>query len=301
LRLAAAVLIVGYCLGAGATLASPVVVVQSGDLLPYRTVTEAIAGEVDCTVQVVTIDKNKRNLDLTVREIWAARPEVLVALGARALDLCTHEFPALPVVFGLVADPEQYGGNSDMASGIRLIPSETQFVEAIRTVMPNVEGIAVLYDHREGVMQGDHFHNVPGELGIRVHHINLAESPDLGENLSLLRGRCQCMIVAPDPSLLSRKVFADLVLKSYKHNLPLIAYSSIFAEIGALMAIEGNSSLVGNQLGRMAEFLLEGGSPQDLGTQPPPNVTITLNVAVARSLRIDVPPGVMQSARLVGK
>lgn len=300
-RTLAGVLLAACCLFAVRSLAAPVVVVKSGDFLPYDTVTRALDDELDYDIQTVTIDKNKRNLDLTVREIWAARPEMLVALGARALELCTSEFSNVPVVFGLVADPEQYVSNPDMASGITLIPSDAQFLKAIKMLMPDVREVVVLYDHRNGVAHDLHFTGFESRIGIRVHHVDLGGTPDLTDRLMSLTDRCQCMIIAPDPALLSRDVVADLIVQSYDLNLPIAAYSSIFAEMGALMAVEGNNDSVGKHLAKMVNYLVEGGSNRDLGTRPPPYITITVNAAVAEAFGIEVPPTMMHSVKLVGK
>jgi ABC-type uncharacterized transport system substrate-binding protein len=288
------------CLLAGRSLATPVVVVKSGDLMPYDTVIQALDDELEHDIRMVTIDRNKRNLDLTVREIWDARPEVLVALGARALELCTNEFSNVPVVFGLVADPDQYIANPDLAAGITLIPSDAQFLKAIKMLIPDVRDVVLLYDHRDGVAHDLHFSRFDSRIGIRVHHIDLGDTPDPGTALMSLADRCQGMIIAPDPALFSRDVVRDLIIQSYEVNLPIAAYSSVFAEMGAFMAVEGNNDSVGNHLAKMARYLIEGGSNRDLGTRPPPYVTITVNKAVAEAFGIEVSPGMMHAVRLVG-
>jgi ABC-type uncharacterized transport system substrate-binding protein len=296
----AGLLAAGCLVLASGVLASPVVIVKSGDHAPYKTVTTAITEELSDEISVVTIVKDKRNLNQTVREIWAGNPEVLVALGARALELCTSEFQNVPVVFGLVADPAQYVSDPSMVSGITLIPSETQFLKAVKMILPDLEYAAVLYDHRDDVHHTDHFRRVESRVGVQVHQVDLEGVSDLNSTLKSLTGKYQCMIVAPDPPLLSRQVFADLVIESYEINLPIAAYSSVFAEMGALMSVEGNNDSVGQHIAKMVRYLLEGGSNRDLGVRPPLHITITVNMAVAEAFGIEVPPGMMRSIKVVG-
>ncbi len=268
------------------SFASEVVVLKSSDLTPYNTVASAIENRRPSGVETVLLADDKKQRDLAVHAIWAAKPDVIVALGVRALDVASAEFPSVPMIFGMVADAYQYADRQDAIAGIELIPSETQVLRAIRAVFPRVDDVAIVFDAERSGKQAGKFSSAGKAMGIKIHQVRFAKDTDVENQLRSIAGSCDCLIIYPDPVLLSDKVFADVVYQAFGLGLPAVAYSSAFARRGALMSVEADYPSVGKDLSEMVEQVLKGGSPRAIGIHPPPRVRITINLAVANHLGI---------------
>ena len=273
--------------------AAPVIVLKSSDLTPYGTVATAIENGRGSGVKVIALSDNKQRYDLAVHAVWEAEPDVIVALGARALDAASTEFPSVPVVFGMVADSYIHAKGSGIIAGVGLIPSEKQVLRAIRIVLPGVDRVALLFVPGRSSEAAGEFGKVGKQMGIEVRLVEFSTGPDADNSLQAIGRSCDCLIIYPDPVLLSDKVFGHIVMEAFGLGLPTVAYSSAFARMGALMSVEADYSTVGGDLNKMVDQVLKGTSPRTIGIRPPSRVQMTVNKAVADELRIrfDIAPG----------
>jgi len=271
----------------GSAHASEIIVLRSSDLVPYKTVATAIGVRAASTVEDITLSQDKKS-DLVVHAIWEARPEVIVALGARALDLTSREFPGIPVIFGMVADPSQYAEKKDAAAGVELMPSEMQVLKAIHAVLARAHKIALLFDPDRSANVAEEFVRTGKEIGITVLLLEFSKNSDVRGRLRSVAETCDALIVYPDLVLLSDKVFSDIVFQAFELGLPAVGYSSAFARKGALMSVEADYGSVGEDLSRMVDQLRNGRDLRSIGVHPPSRVRITVNKAVADELAVEV-------------
>jgi len=277
--------------------ASDVVIVSSSDLAIYKTVAASIGAGPKSRLVNVTLPAGK-NYDSATHTIWAAKPDAIVALGARALDLTSREFQGVPIVFGMVADTYSYAEAKEVA-GIALIPSESQMLQAIRRVLPRAGEIAVIFDPDRSSRDVENLVSAAKRMGIKVRAIRFAPDSDVQGILSSLTGECDCLIIYPDPVLLSDKVFAEIVFKAFALGVPSVGYASAFARKGALMSVEADYSSMGSDISGILGQVLKGTSPGVIGVCPPSAIKITVNKAVADELHLDIPPNSLNSIELI--
>jgi putative ABC transport system substrate-binding protein len=266
--------------------ASEVVVLKSSDLTPFNIVASEISTSRGLDVETVTLAADKRNYDLAVRAVWSAKPDVIVALGAKALDVASREFTDVPVVFGMVAELDAYLERPQGIAGIKLSPSPSQILRAIRAVIPKVSRVAVAFDSQRSGDEIAAFSEAGDRLGIEVRRLPFSPDVDVGHELGSLARSCECLIVYPDPVLLSDQVFGDIVFRAFGLGLPTVAYSSAFARKGALMSVEADYASVGRDLVSMVGDVLGGASAGTMGARTPSRVRVAVNKAVADELGI---------------
>jgi putative ABC transport system substrate-binding protein len=288
--LALALAVAGFVfhgLAAGPAWASGTVIVRNSDLGPYKVVAAAVEAGIGAGTEQVVLAPDQRS-DETVRAIWQIRPDAIVALGARALEISSTEFPNIPVVFGMVADTYRYADKAEVA-GVALIPSESQVLQGIRKVLPGANEVAVVFDPERSSKEIDRLVRAGERMGIRVDPIEFSPGSDPERVLGALARSVDCLIVYPDPVLLSNKVFVDIVYKAFTLGLPAVGYSSAFARKGALMSVEADYPSVGRDISAIVKQILGGRSPAEIGIWRPSQVKITVNTAVADELGIKVP------------
>jgi ABC-type uncharacterized transport system substrate-binding protein len=292
----------GLCLVVLGGLAAPssasrVVVLKSLDVAPYNLAAAGILADSPSGFDVLTVP-TKGKPDLVVHSIWEARPDAIVALGSRALSVALEDFGSVPVIFGMVADSGDFTRDHDLA-GITLLPSASQVLGAIRDVLPGAVDIVVVFDPTRSGEEVGRFDRAGRAMGLRVRTAEFSSSSDLQAATGALAGSCDCLVIYPDPVLLSDKVFSDIALKAFETGVPAVGYSSSFAGKGALMSVEADYASVGADLGRMIALVLAGASLSEIGVRSPSRVKITVNEAVASELEITIPDATLRSIEVI--
>lgn len=88
--------------------------------------------------------------------------------------------------------------------------------------------------------------------------------------------RSHFLLATPDPKIYKRDQIKTLLLNSYRHQKPVIAFSSAFVSAGALAAIYSTPRQIAKQT---AETVLEHGS-----NLPPPQYPVQYSVSINRSV-----------------
>lgn len=286
-----------YFPAVGPVVASDVVIVTSSSLEIYKTVAASVGADSKSRLVNVTLPAGK-NYDSATHAIWAAKPDAIVALGARALELTSREFQGVPIVFGMVADTYDYARAKDVA-GIALIPSESQILRAIRRVLPRADEVAIIFDPDRSSRDAERFAGAARRMGITVTPIRFAPDTNVQGILGSLAGHCDCLVVYPDPVLLSDKVFAEIVFRALALGVPSVGYASAFARKGALMSIEADYSSMGSDISGILGRILKGTSPGAIGIYPPSAIKITVNQAVAEEIHLDIPADSLDAIELI--
>jgi ABC-type uncharacterized transport system substrate-binding protein len=272
-----------------------VVILKSSDLVAYDLVAAAVESTGQRDVKIITLADDSRAYDRATKATWSAKPDVIVAVGIRALDIACRDFTNTPVVFGMVADTYRYTDRPDMIAGVGLIPSSSQVLRAIRAVLPRTARVAVVFDAQRSPDEIEEFIKTGKRLGVKVDPVRFSKDVDVEGALRSVAGPGSCLVVYPDAVLLSDKVFANVVSRAFSLGMPAIAYSSAFAHKGALMSVEADYASVGKDMSQMTEQILSGVSPRTLGIHAPSRVKVTVNKAVADELGIqpNVAPGTL--------
>jgi putative ABC transport system substrate-binding protein len=281
----------------GTLLASDIVVVSSSDLPIYKNVAGAIEPGPQSRVVNVTLPAG-RNHDAAIHAVWEARPDAIVALGARALEMTAREFQGIPIVFGMVADTDEYARTGETA-GVALIPSEAQMLKAIRKVLPGVSRVAIIFDPDRSSREAERFASTARGMGITSRPIEFAQDSDVQGVLRSLAGWCDCLVVLPDPILLSDEVFAEIVFRALSLGVPSVGYASAFARKGALISVETDYSQIGSDISGILRRVLEGARPGAIGVNAPSALKITVNQAVAEVLHLGISDGSLSAIEMI--
>ena len=128
------------------TQAQGIAVLKSHDIEPFN---QAIAGFVTaCNGQITEYDirGSKGKQRSIIERIVAARPKLILAIGAMAAQVAKEAVRDIPVVFFMVPNPHKYGLEGKNIAGISLdIPIETQFT-MYKSLVPRLKTIGVIYD-----------------------------------------------------------------------------------------------------------------------------------------------------------
>lgn len=285
---------------AAPALADGVVIFKTKDIGPYN---EAIEGfKAACSAKATEFDMagdDQKGLTL-VEEIRKSQPQVVFAVGTKAAKIAKEKLSELPVIFCMVLNPDKNGVLGPNTTGILLqIPYSKQF-ELIKTVLPGLKVVGVLYDPNKTEDNVSLAAQEAQVLGVKIVPVQVASEKDVPTGLrDLLAQGVDLVWLTTDSTVLNKETFQYIVTSTLEKNVPLMAYQSSFVKAGAFVSLAPSYKGIGDQAGKLATKIIAGTKVTDLQIEAPDRNNLALNLKVAGQIGIKVPAGVVETADLV--
>jgi putative ABC transport system substrate-binding protein len=244
------------------------------------------------------------DFEVVVREITAARPEVVVTQEFATLAMLRNQ-STLPVVFGFSGDPVEARLVQSLAhpgtnyTGMSYLASELvgKRIEFLKDALPHVKRIAILArpqhpgEHRERAASEE----AAQKLGITVAYFPIREVTEIDKAFGSMRQeRCDAVVIFPDYTLfVNRDRLARLAIET---RLPAISGWPSFAERGLLFNYGPNLRDIYRGLARYVNRILRGAKPGDLPVEVPRTVELVVNTRTAHTLGLKMPPSILLRA-----
>jgi len=212
---------------------------------------------------------------------------------------------AIPIVFEAGSDPVRLrlveslnrpGGNVTgvtMFSGVVL----SKRLGLLREVTPDIKAVAMLFNPDSANAQID-THDVDAaarELGLAVHRLPVAKTADVDPAFAkLLEHRAGALLVGSDPFIDTER--HRIVALAAQHMVPAIYPWRHFVEVGGLMSYGSRIVDAFHQGGIYTGRVLRGEKPADLPILQPTRFYLVLNLKVAKTLSLAVPPTLLATA-----
>lgn len=214
---------------------------------------------------------------------------VVVALGMEALAEALRLPPSISVVYGLVAAPPRSGRAG--LTGVYMSPPVGEYLALLRRYLPALGRIAVLGSPGMArSLLGDdagavtvYTVNSPAELVTTVSHIS----------------NTRALLLLPDANLLSAQAITNVLLHSFKNNIPLLGISEANVKQGALFALVFDHKAVSRQIGEKVQSILNGVAASELPEAPPRRYNLFINSNTARKMAIEIPEEMANKAKRI--
>jgi putative ABC transport system substrate-binding protein len=250
-------------------------------------------------------DHNDRLPDLAA-DLVRRRVAVIFAAGSSAAALAAKAATAtIPIVFqiggdpvdvGLVASFNRPGGN---ATGILSMNSELmgKRLGLLHEFMPRAARLAMLVnpDDPTTASMTRSAEQAAAAIGLPIEILAVTTNRNIGAAFaSLAQKQLDAVLVSPGPLFVDRRV--QLVTLAVRHLVPTIYPYREMTEIGGLMSYGASLVDVWRQAGIYTGRILKGEKPSDLPVVQPTKFEFVINLQTARTLGIEVPPGLLARA-----
>ena len=227
----------------------------------------------------------------------AGTPSALAAKAATKRIPIVFSTAADPVAIGLVASLNRPGGNITGVTnlGTELVQKQ---LEMLQRLAPTATIMAVLINPTSSSLAESTAKDAQAaarKLGVRLHLLHASTASDLdGVFATMAQLRVGAFVVGPDAFFFSRRdQIAELATR---YAMPAIYYVREFAAAGGLMSygvsVADGYRLAGVYVGR----ILRGEQPSDLPVQESTKFALVINLKTAKTLGLDVPPGLLAIA-----
>jgi putative tryptophan/tyrosine transport system substrate-binding protein len=239
------------------------------------------------------------------QELIDSKPDVLVAvtaLGGKELQRRTN---AIPIVFVIVADPIAAGFVDGLArpgrnmTGLSLMSIDLsgKRLELLRDVIGKLTRVGLIVDRIDPL--SDRFvkssQAAAKELGILVQWSEAPTPNDIEKAFSTFAGDgVDGVVIGPGSKIFIQRSY--VIAASLKYKLPTIASVGEFVPDGVLMSYGQDFPEFFRLAAGYVDKILRGAKPADLPIQQPTKFKLAINLKVARSLGVAVPPTMLSLA-----
>jgi putative tryptophan/tyrosine transport system substrate-binding protein len=247
-------------------------------------------------------------LAVAARELVQYGVDMIFAAGdneAKAAKQATSRIPIVfvssssPVELGLIESFARPGGNLTGVTdlNIELAPKRLQ---VFHELVPTLKRVLLLYDAHEpgSVAVANAYRAAAGQLAIVLIEHAVQTQDEARDILARLRqGEVGGILV---PISLSMNIPGLLFEIAAKQAIPIITEGEFYTERGGLASYGPNFYQTGRQTARLVDKILKGESPSNIPVEVNPQITFTINLNVAKTLGLTIPPQMLfQADRII--
>jgi len=236
--------------------------------------------------------------------ISTLHPHLIVTTGTDATSFAKAHFTDIPVVFSSVMYPvvsgfvESFNRPGKNITGASLsIPPRIQF-EYFKTIAPNMKTIGVLYTDNTASL-------IPPSIvvarasGLELIALKVTSEKDLPAKVDSITKIADGIWSLADPNLFTPQSTKYILINALRRGRPLMGFSRILVESGALFALDFDYKAVGRQAGEIAVRILDGARPDNISVTTPDVIWFHYNEKTAQHMAIKMPDSLIAVAKEV--
>jgi len=269
-----------------------IVVLKSSDIAAYNQAVAGFRAEMGEAASLTEYDlvgdvaRGKK----MARKLRGSDAGLVVAVGLKAALVAKVELPDLPIIYCMVLDPEKHDLRGPNLSGISLrVPMERQF-STMRSLLPKLKSVGVLYDPDKTGPLIEEARRLAGRSGIELVDRQVRSEKDLPGALRSLTGKIEALWLVPDSTVLTEESIRFVLGTSLDHNIPVIGFSSEFVRNGALAGLSISPEDIGRQVGVLTKRTMNGSNSSLPATVPPDRIRLAVNLKTAKYLGLALSP-----------
>lgn len=244
------------------------------------------------------------------KELVAAQPDVLFTRSTPVTAALLRNTRTIPVVFAVVSDPV---GEGFVASVARPGGNATGFTNAeasltgkwlglLKEIAPNLTRIGFIFDPKVAPGGGTYYTSLINSaasssalapIPMPFHEADVIERM-IDDFAQVQNGG---LVVLPDAG--TNLYRAQIIAAAARARLPAIYGFRNLAEEGGLMSYGVDVTELFRRAANYADRILKGVKPGDLPVQLPDKFEFVINLKTAKTLNIQIPPGVLAIADAV--
>jgi putative tryptophan/tyrosine transport system substrate-binding protein len=282
-------------LAAGSTRAADggVVIVSSERSAAYQEATGALLAELEqggiATRDVLQITS------LELAKADALAPRLYLALGTEACAALARS-TAKPAVLCTLLPRQSFervlreSGRKASAQFTALYLNQplTRQFDLVRLALPQSLRVGVLLSSDLQGHQEASLDELAEARGMKLVRVLVNPEQSVYSGLKRILDESDVLLALADPQIYNSSSIQNILLASFRAQVPMLAFSPAYVRAGALLAVYSSPAQIGQQAGLLARGALQG---RALGLpQYPQDFQVSVNEHVARSLGLSLEP-----------
>ena len=221
--------------------------------------------------------------------------DLVIALGRQAAEAIAQWNPATPVLYTLIPKTTY---NSLRQSGNLVCPHKrctAIYIDQPIKRLIRVLGVAFREQRHLGVLLGPSSLQQRDELveqavkaGFILHTEAVRRQDELLPALNRILEQSRLLLAIADPVVYNRRTAKSILLTTYRHKVPVVAYSRAYADAGAALSVYSTPEQIARQTTDIIETFFSSRKTVLPSPQYPQHYSIRINQHVAESLGLDL-------------
>jgi putative ABC transport system substrate-binding protein len=223
------------------------------------------------------------------RKIRASDSSLVVAVGLKAALAAKVEIVDIPVLYMMILDPLKHHLTAANMTGILLDISMDRQFKVMRTFLPSLRRIGMLYDPDKTTAKLKEAESYADAHEFTLHGFAVGNEKEVPQQLRTLLSESEALWLVPDSTVLTDESLRFILESSVAKQVPVIGFSPELTRLGALLSLSIDYGEVGREAGLLAKRILNGDHPLPLKPIPVQRIKISVNQKTARYLGITIP------------
>jgi putative ABC transport system substrate-binding protein len=241
-----------------------------------------------------------RNADEMMRRLEKVHPDLVIAVGAKALIALTQSRCMHPVVFCMVMNPAVYNLQGFNATGVFLAVAPEEQLKVLVSLNPKIRKVGVLLRAQTRQNLFGSVGLLAQNYGVEVIAVEIGSEKEIPVKLKEVLGKVDALWMLDDSFIHTKEILDFVILKSLENELAFMAISSVFVKEGALVSLSPSFYSNGHQASQVADVILAKKlKPKDIPVKFHENPELVINLKVARKIGVVVPKEFLDRANIV--
>jgi putative ABC transport system substrate-binding protein len=239
-----------------------------------------------------------KNASDMIYQINENKPDLVLAVGAKALVALNQAKIKQPVVFCMAMKPSAYDLQEINVTGISLTISPEEQFNILTSLTPKVERLGVLL-----------WKTAPPELlqtvvtlaqnqQVEIVPIELESEKEIPQKLRTVVGRIDALWMLDDAYIHSKETLDFVVSLTIKNNIRFMAISEVFVREGAMISLSPSYFDNGKQTAKLVRKIFDQNlQPKDIPISYHENPDLVINTETARKIGVNIPLDVLDKAK----
>jgi putative ABC transport system substrate-binding protein len=225
--------------------------------------------------------------------------DYLYTVGAPATQFAHESFAEIPIFFSMVNNPLQQGFGSKI-HGIALDVPLSEQIRVLRTVLPNINRLGVVYDPKNNQTLVTQMKTAAKLAGVKLQSYPALSPKQVPEAIRQAVNDVEALILISDRTVINRQSLKYIVTTTLAHQIPTIAFTEGLGKAGFLLGLKPDLNDMGREA---AEYICSGDILPSLSKNiySPRSLNLYLNLKTARRVGVVVPEKQLENAESIFK
>ncbi len=243
-----------------------------------------------------------KNNDEMVSAINNTRPDLILAIGAKALTAVTQSKISLPVVFCAAINITKDDLPNCNITGVSLTVSPREQLEILTSISPKIKTIGVLLREKNSTDMLKELANFVDLQQINIVPVPLGSEKEVPVQLRSVIDKIDALWMLDDAYIHSEETLEFVIGTAIENDMPFMAISEVFVEEGAIAALSPSFFDNGKQAAKLVQKILDQNlMPRNIPISYHESPDLVLNLKIANKIGLDVPPELTNRAKIVYK
>ena len=261
-------------------------IVYSPDSMLQSDIIRKLSDNLNNTLPDVVITKMSAEQEIThVND----KTDLIIGIGSVGMQSANRYYPKSSKLF-ISTDPEKFRLDSNTNKNdaiLYMTQSYCRKMQLIKLINDRWKVISLLNSQKKPV-DTDNIKQCASRYGIEVYTVNTTER-NMTDDIKNALNHSDVLLALPDKSIYNSNTVKNILLTSYRHRKPIIAFSRNFVNAGALASIHSSVEQVVQSASSLIEQYFKLNHRFEKSVNHPQSFDISINSQVFRALDISIP------------